>query len=191
MAVPPPSGTLDKRALRAWMRDARGAFVASGPPAIAPPQRFLDLLALGLIVASYAPIGSEADPSPLARAALDRGCALALPHVTGRDAAMRFLAWHPDHGLVDGPFGLDQPRHDRAVVAPDIILTPLIGYDRQLNRLGQGAGHYDRAFAALPGAKRIGVAWSVQHVDPLPTDPWDVPLHAVITEQGWIERADI
>jgi 5-formyltetrahydrofolate cyclo-ligase len=73
-------------------------------------------------------------------------------------------------------------------VRPDIILTPLLGFDHLLHRLGQGAGHYDRAFAALPGARRIGVAWSVQHVDPLPTDPWDVPLHAVITEQGWFER---
>jgi len=187
MAVPPQAGP-DKRALRRWAREARDAFVATGPAPIAPPRQFLDLLAPGLVVATYHPTGSEADPSVLAEAALDCGCALALPHVTSRDEPMRFLAWHPDHPLHDGPFGLSQPHHEREQVTPDIILTPLIGFDHLLHRLGQGAGHYDRAFAALPRARRIGVAWSVQHVDPLPTDPWDVPLHAVVTEQGWLER---
>jgi 5-formyltetrahydrofolate cyclo-ligase len=153
-----------------------------------PPAEFLDLLAPGLVIASYHAVGSETDPGPLAQAALVRGCELALPHVTSRDGAMRFLAWHPDHVLHAGPFGLSQPHHDREEAIPDIILAPLIGFDHQLHRLGQGAGHYDRAFAALPHTRRIGVAWSVQHVDPLPTDPWDVPLHAVITEQGWLER---
>jgi 5-formyltetrahydrofolate cyclo-ligase len=188
MAVPPPSPAPDKRALRRWLRATRDAFGAGGPPAIAPPAPFLALLAPGRIVASYRPIGSEADPARLAEAALAAGCALALPHVTTRDGALRFLAWHPDQALHPGPFGLEQPHEDGEQVRPDIVLTPLVGYDHALHRLGQGAGHYDRAFAALPDARRIGVAWSVQHADPLPADPWDVPLHAVITEQGWIER---
>ena len=58
--------------------------------------------------------------------------------------------------------------------------------DRRGNRLGQGAGQYDRAFAAHPAAWRIGVAWSVQQVDALAPDPWDVPLHAIVTESEWI-----
>jgi 5-formyltetrahydrofolate cyclo-ligase len=188
MAVPPPSPAPDKPTLRRWLRAARDAFVAGEPPAIEAPASFLALLTPGSIVASYRPIGSEADPARLAQAALDRGCTLALPHVIDRAGDLRFLVWHPDHALHPGPFGLEQPHEDREEVRPDIILTPLVGYDHDFNRLGQGAGHYDRAFAALPDSKRIGVAWSVQHVDPLPSDPWDVPLHAVITEQGWIER---
>jgi len=190
MAVPPPSPAPDKPALRRWLRAARDAFVASGPPAIEPPTAFLALLEPGTIVASYRPIGSEADPAALGAAAIERGCTLALPHVTDRDGALRFLAWHPDDPIHPGPFGLEQPHHDGAELRPDIILAPLIGYDHLLHRLGQGAGHYDRAFAAAREATRIGVAWSVQHVDPLPVDPWDVPLHAVITEQGWIERSE-
>ena len=186
MAVPPPPP--DKAALRRWLRDARDAFVASKPRAIEPPAPLLALLRPGLVVASYRPIGSEADPAPLAQAALDAGCTLALPHVVDRAGTLRFLAWHPDQALHPGPFGLAQPHEVNEELCPDIILTPLLGYDHRLHRLGQGAGHYDRAFATLPGAKRIGVAWSVQHVDPLPADPWDVPLNAVIAEQGWIER---
>jgi 5-formyltetrahydrofolate cyclo-ligase len=190
MAVPPRSDVdlyADKRTLRPGAREAREAFDAAKPAAIRPPRHFLESLRPGMIVAGYRPVGSEADPAALLHAALDRGCALALPHVVGREEAMRFLAWHPDHALVDGPFGLSQPHHDRETVAPHIILTPLVGFDHRLHRLGQGAGHYDRAFAALPHARRIGVAWSVQQLDPLPTDSWDVPLHAVITEQGWLE----
>ncbi|HVI97958.1 MAG TPA: 5-formyltetrahydrofolate cyclo-ligase [Sphingomonas sp.] len=177
----------DKRALRARLRAARDAFVAQSPRAIAPPAAYLVLLRPGLTVASYIPVGSEIDPAPLTTAALEAGCTLALPHVVGREAPLRFLDWHPDHPLVDGPFRLRQPHHERAVVTPDIILTPLVGFDAALNRLGQGAGHYDRAFAAHPDARRIGVAWSVQQVAALPADPWDMPLHAIVTERGWIE----
>ncbi|MGN6375796.1 MAG: 5-formyltetrahydrofolate cyclo-ligase [Sphingomonas sp.] len=188
MAVPPPLAAPDKRALRRDMRATRDAFVAAGPAPLAVPPELIALLRPGLIVASYRPIGSETDPAPLAEAALAHGCELALPHVTTRDAPIRFLAWHPAHALVAGPFGLSQPHHAREEVAPDIILTPLVGFDRALNRLGQGAGHYDRAFAALPEARRIGIGWSVQQVSSLPADPWDMPLDAVITEQGWIAR---
>ena len=73
--------------------------------------------------------------------------------------------------------------------APDVILLPLIGFDRALNRLGQGAGYYDRACAALPDARRIGLAWNVQEWPALPADPWDVPLDAVATQREWIGRS--
>src|SRR3546814_9756072 len=113
-------------------------------------------------------------PTALAVAALVSGCTLALPHVLSRAQPLLFLEWHPDHPLDDVPFGLRQPHHDRREIMPDIILTPLVGFDADLNRLGQGAGHYDRAFAAHPAARRIGVAWSVQQVAALAPDPWEI-----------------
>ncbi|TPG55319.1 5-formyltetrahydrofolate cyclo-ligase [Sphingomonas glacialis] len=179
---------IDKRALRARIRAARDAFFAGGPPAIVPPPELLALLAPGLTVTSYVPIGSEADPSPLARAAVEAGCSIALPHVTTRSEPMRFLAWDTEAALQAGPYGLHQPASEAQALAPDIILTPLLAFDAKLDRLGQGAGYYDRAFAQFPTARRIGVAWSVQQVETLPTDAWDMPLHAIITETGWIER---
>jgi 5-formyltetrahydrofolate cyclo-ligase len=189
MAVPPPPPVIDKPGLRTRLRAVRAAFVREMPvTAITPPPRFLAVLRPDMIVASYLPIGSEADPALLGEAALAAGATLALPHVTDREAPLRFLAWHPDHGSVPGPFNLRQPHGDGEAVAPDLILTPLLAFDARLARLGQGAGHYDRAFAMYPAAIRIGVAWSVQQVDMMPADPWDVPLHAVVTEQGWIEK---
>ena len=105
--------------------------------------------------------------------------------MSDRASPIRFLQWEPGDPLVAGPFGLSQP-DGREEVAPDTILTPLIGFDARLNRLGQGAAHYDRAFARYPDAWRVGVAWSVQQVPAVPTDIWDVPLHAVITEEGML-----
>lgn len=140
------------------------------------------------ILATYAPLGDEADPAPLARAALAAGYTLALPHVVDRATPLRFLSWHPSHALAAGPFGLSQPDADAAEVAPDIILTPLVAFDAALNRIGQGAGHYDRAFAAHPHARRIGIAFSVQQVARIDPDPWDMPLDAIVTEAGWLTR---
>lgn len=174
----------DKLALRARLRALRDGFVPTGP--IGLPDAFVAQLRPGRIVASYMPLGSEADPAPLADAARAAGCALALPHVTTRAAPLRFLAWDASLPLERGAFGLLQPPADAAEVRPDIILTPLLGFDGVGNRLGQGAGHYDRAFAAHPAAWRVGIAWSVQQLAALAPDPWDLPLHAIATESDWI-----
>ncbi|MBB4155245.1 5-formyltetrahydrofolate cyclo-ligase [Sphingomonas jinjuensis] len=174
----------DKRALRARMRGLRDDGDRSGTLAV--PSVFHERLAPGLVVASYIPIGSEADPAPFADAATVAGCIIALPHVVDRASPMRFLRQVGTSALQPGPFGLRQPAADAAELAPDIILTPLVAFDRRGNRLGQGAGHYDRAFAAHPAAWRIGIAWAIQEHDGLTPDPWDMPLHAIATDKEWI-----
>ncbi len=138
------------------------------------------------IVSGYVSDGAEVDPTPILFAAIDRGLTVALPHVAGREAPMRFLRWEPGDVLIPGAFGLLQPGSDAEEVDPDLILTPLVGFDRSLARIGQGAGFYDRVFARLPDARRIGLAWSVQEIETLPTDPWDVPMHGIATEREWI-----
>ena len=159
----------------------RDAFRSMTAPDPAP---LLARLAPGATVASYVPIGNEIDPSPLLDAARAAGCRSALPFVVSRAEPIRFLLW--DGALEPGPFGLSQPRADAPEVAPDVVIAPLVAFDRRGHRLGWGAGHYDRAFAALPDAFRLGVAWSVQEVEALEPDPWDVPLHAIVTETEWI-----
>jgi len=138
------------------------------------------------IVSAYLPIGSEIDPLPLIERLARRGVRTALPHVTGRTSPMRFLEWQPGEPLVAGPMGLSQPDSSAAELRPDVILTPLLAFDAAGNRLGYGAGHFDKAFARLPQARRIGLAWSVQSIAALSPDSWDVPLHAIVTEQGII-----
>lgn len=190
MADPPPDSmspkniSLDKPALRARLRAARDAFVAEGEAAILAPDAFVERLTPGMTVASYFPIGSEADPAQLAAAAIERGCRIALPFVIDRAAPIRFLIWEDGAPLIDGPYGLRQPDPASEEAAPDVILTPLLGFDARFNRLGQGAAHYDRAFARYESAWRVGIAWSVQELPAIPADIWDVPLHAIITEKG-------
>jgi 5-formyltetrahydrofolate cyclo-ligase len=192
MVVPPthPVAMIpDKLALRARLRAERDLFAAETGGAIFVPESFADRLRPGLVVATYAAIASEADPALLSAAALEAGCRIALPHVTDRSSPMRFLAWQPGDVLADGPFGLRQPGETEEL-APDIILAPLVAFDARLNRLGQGAAFYDRAFARYGDAWRVGVAWSVQQVPVVPVDIWDVPLHAVITEEGMMSHAE-
>ncbi|GJM07680.1 MAG: 5-formyltetrahydrofolate cyclo-ligase [marine bacterium B5-7] len=69
----------------------------------------------------------------------------------------------------------------------DVICIPLVGFDAQANRLGQGAGHYDRALAFTRDAEKkpllIGIAYECQRVAQLPVEPWDIPMDMVITEE--------
>lgn len=177
-----------KTALRRTMRAIRaGLAAARGSAAIDPPPDFADLLRGVRTVAGYVATGTEADPAPLLAAARRAGLTIALPHTVSREDPIRFLI---DNGtpLIDGPFGLSQPPHDAPEAEPDLVLVPLLAFDARLHRLGQGAGHYDRALLGLRKALRIGVAFSGQHVDALPVDNWDQPLDAVITEAGIVWR---
>jgi 5-formyltetrahydrofolate cyclo-ligase len=199
MVVPLPFGATgnivndaSKTDLRAHYRRTRADFVDQLTAAerrlsfSVPPAPLRELFQPDRIVAGYIPVGSEADPQGLIRAAQDIGCHLALPHVTSRAAPMRFLRWSLDTPLIDGPFGLKQPPSEAQLCQPDVVLVPLVAFDAGLMRLGQGAGHYDRALSLLPQSAAIGIAWSVQQALALPADPWDIPLTAILTEKAWI-----
>lgn len=182
----------EKARLRAILRTGRDAMVDALDPLSrrlafrTPPTPLRALIEAATCIAGYRPLGSEADPGQLLAFAASQGKAIALPFVERPSMPMRFLAWQPGDALVKGPFGLEQPDRAAAEVTPDLFLAPLLGFDRRLQRLGQGAGFYDRAFARYPDAVRVGIAWSVQEVAMVQDDPWDVPLHAVLTEKEWI-----
>jgi len=182
----------DKQSQRMEFRDKRDRFVDSLSPqdyALAfskIPSPLAQYLLPGKIVAGYIAMGSEVDPAALLTQAHQMGCDIALPHVTSKTAPMRFLRWTPGDDLVPGPFGLQQPAEHAPLCTPDLILTPLVAFDDRLMRLGQGAGHYDRALSLLDHAIAIGLAWSVQHAPVLASDIWDMPLDAILTEKSWI-----
>ena len=185
MAVPPPLPH-DKTALRRLLRKARRDFTASRDAAEhvdAIRARLAPLLDRPGPIAGYVAQSGEPDILPFLLAAHRAGLAAALPTITR--TTMTFGAWHPDAALSPGFSGIPQPDAGAAIV-PAILLTPLLGFDRRGNRLGQGGGYYDRWFAAHPAAMRIGIAWSVQEVPALAVDAWDVPLHAIVTEKEWI-----
>jgi 5-formyltetrahydrofolate cyclo-ligase len=156
-------------------------------------RRFPVPLGEGTVVAGYSPIRSECDPVPLMRSLAGKGAQLALPLVDARDKPLSFSEWRQGGHLVAGPFGILQPRADAASVEPDIILVPLVAFDRALHRIGYGAGYYDRTLAALRQQRRVvvavGIAFAAQEVAAIPGDGHDEGLDLVLTERETIFRS--
>lgn len=187
--------TQQKQKLREKLRFRRKHFAANldGMAQLtafrALPAPLSDLLADHAIVGAYAAWHDEPDVLPMF-ADLAKAGALALPHHAARVADMGFRRWRSDESLVKGPWGTEQPRDDAPAATPGIIFCPLVGFDRQGGRIGQGGGHYDRYFAAHPHPLRIGVGWSVQEIDATPRESTDVALDAILTEQEFILCGD-
>jgi 5-formyltetrahydrofolate cyclo-ligase len=139
----------------------------------------------GRIVAVYRAIGSELDVDALSLALSRAGRELCLPVVIERDAPMIFRRWTPGEPLELDEAGVPAPFPLAEIVEPDLILTPLLAFDAEGGRLGQGGGYYDRTFAARPGVTRIGFAYAGQEVDRLPVEAHDIRLHGVLTETGY------
>ena len=153
------------------------------------PAPLSELLALHRVVGAYAASGDEPDILQMF-AGVAEGGALALPHHAARIDMMDFRRWRPGEPLVKGPWGTQQPADDSPLANPDLIFCPLVGFDRQGGRIGQGGGHYDRYFAAHPDALRIGIGWSVQEIDRAPCESTDIALDAILTEQEFILCGD-
>jgi 5-formyltetrahydrofolate cyclo-ligase len=136
------------------------------------------------IVSGFWPLGGEIDIRPLLLALYGRGHIVALPETPRRGLPLIFRSWRPGEELLAGRFAT---RHSSGgVIAPDMILVPLLAFDRGGNRLGYGAGYYDRTLRELPDARRIGCAFACQEMDAVPVEAHDARLHAVATELGVI-----
>lgn len=136
------------------------------------------------VVAMYAAKGSEVDTTAIDEAARARGLIVAYPRVVGDALTLAFHAARIGE-LVPGHFGLREPPPqappiDLAQVA--VFFVPGLAFDRAGGRLGWGYGHYDATLAAVPGARRVGLAFDFQLVDAVPREPHDTLLHAILTE---------
>jgi 5-formyltetrahydrofolate cyclo-ligase len=184
----------EKNELRRSLRLSRQVFVKSydlqNDVTSFEHNSLLKVVRTATCVGGYVPSASEANVMPLLETLAREGVSLALPCLEDQSVIMMFRQWIKGDALIKQKPGFFQPLSGAMVAIPDVILLPLVGFDRKMNRLGQGAGHYDRLLATLPDALRIGIAWSVQEVDALPTDPWDIALDAVVTEKEWIMGAN-
>ncbi len=138
-------------------------------------------------VSLYYPIGDELDTEPLAAALLERDLKIALPVVVKKNQPLAFRAYSPGDALIDGAYGELVPDESAAVVAPQIIIAPLLAFTRDGGRLGYGGGYYDRTLLAARDAGpvlAVGYAFGAQEVDDLPLSPLDQPLDWVVTERG-------
>lgn len=172
----------DKASLRATLLARR----AGADPALGArlTSHVVPLCPAGAAVAGFWPMGSEVDIRPLLHALHGAGHLVLLPETPPRGEALRFRRWWPGVAMVRERFGT--VRSDAPEGEPDMMLVPLLGFDRWCHRIGYGGGYYDRTIAARPGIGTIGCAYALQEVDAVPVLPHDAPLDAVATELGVI-----
>lgn len=143
-------------------------------------------------IAFYLPNDGEISPWRLLLHAARMGKECYLPVLKNR--RMVFYRYRPGQALRENLYGIPEPAWRRPPACDpqwlDIVLTPLVGFDRHGNRLGMGGGFYDRTFrfmhkrpGSLRGVTLLGLAHHCQEVPELPTDPWDVPLHGIATDR--------
>jgi 5-formyltetrahydrofolate cyclo-ligase len=192
MVVPSPSPP-GKAELRERALAERRAYAGSLAPEVRAELELklaeivLPRLIGARIVAGYHPLKDEISPYSI----LDRlgeGQRAALPWFLDRDSRMLF---REAPAVEPSPWGVLQPSAESEALAPDAVLVPLVAADRAGARIGHGKGHYDRALAHLREGGTvftIGLAWEPQILpNPIPADPWDVPLDAIATPGGWID----
>lgn len=167
---------------RMLMRKER-ASVEVGDSALRLIENFPLELATLSPVAGYWPVGGEIDDRPLLAALAKAGRVIALPRMESRAGPTRFLAWRGGEALTADAFGVPSPPATGADLSPSLILTPLLAFDREGRRLGQGGGHYDRiiSLCRAHGAVAVGLAYAEQEMGQVPTGPHDARLDWVIT----------
>jgi 5-formyltetrahydrofolate cyclo-ligase len=144
----------------------------------------------GTTVALYVSRGSEVSTLPLRALAHGRGCRVYLPRIT--DFVTRRMAMVRDSGgtMRLNRYRIAEPSGSAVTRAPalDLVLMPLVGFDGAGNRLGNGAGFYDRFLSVRQGTQGppvlVGIGFECQRIEQLQAAAHDVPLDAVITERG-------
>ena len=139
----------------------------------------------GTIVSGFMPLKSEINPLPLMRKLAEQGARLALPMIAGRGKPLIMRAWEFGAPLDRGQWDIREPKPEAAAVEPDILLVPLLAFDRAGHRVGYGAGYYDLTITQLRARKptmTVGLAFAAQEVPAVPATPRDARLDLVLTE---------
>jgi 5-formyltetrahydrofolate cyclo-ligase len=184
----------DRRTLRKTLRAARAGLSPLARRDAA--KRIAELVAQthwlrpGTRVALYVAVAEEIDTSPLIALAMRRSAEIFLPRIENhRERRMTFSPPGPRRRY--NRYGIAEPDTTARIAASalQLIFVPLVGFDARGNRLGMGAGYYDRALAFRRrrnhwyGPRLIGIAHSCQQVDAIDPTPTDIPLDAVVTER--------
>ncbi len=149
----------------------------------------LGKLSVPKIVAGYAPFRGEVNCLHILTALYQQGYETGLP-VVRRDCEeedLEFRAYHPDQKLLEGYSGIMEPDQDQHIIKPYIVLVPLLAFNKNLHRIGYGAGHYDRTLQTLRHSGRkaftIGLAFESQKYDNFKAEAHDQPLDRIVTEE--------
>ncbi len=183
-----PAGDIPLEERKAAARKAafarrKAAHAAAGPDAAAHLREVLAGYR-GVPLSGYMPIRTEIDPRPAMAEAAAHG-PVGVPVIQGAGMELKFARWEPGCALVAGPFGAMIPERPD-YFEPEIVIVPLVAFDRAGGRLGYGGGFYDRTLEGLRARRAtlaIGFAWAAQEAENLPLEPTDQPLDMVVTER--------
>jgi 5-formyltetrahydrofolate cyclo-ligase len=177
-----------KSTLRQQLRNRRQALSIKtrASAAVALSKRLIDLplLADAVHIATYLAADEELNPNAGIATLREQGKQIYLP-VIQQDNSLLFGLWEKGEALLPNRFGIGEPYPGtslRRASDLDIILLPLVGWDRSGQRLGMGGGFYDRSLAQAGGVIKMGVAYDIQEVPHLPGEEWDVRVDYVLTE---------
>ncbi|QPM90974.1 5-formyltetrahydrofolate cyclo-ligase [Pseudooceanicola algae] len=137
----------------------------------------------GVPLAGYIPIRTEIPPLPAMEESAAHG-PVGVPIIEAAGKPLRFALWEPDCAMQTGPFGASIPA-TLDWMEPEILIVPLVAFDRAGNRLGYGGGFYDRTLEALRARRpvlAIGYAYAAQEAADLPLEPTDQRLDLIVTE---------
>jgi 5-formyltetrahydrofolate cyclo-ligase len=144
------------------------------------------------IISGFYPYQSEIDVRPLLGKLAGEGWTTCLPIVIASGEPLAFRRWLPGEPTVAGMWGIPRPPDEAPEVLPDVLLVPMLAFDRAGFRLGYGGGFYDRTLAKLRARRpvlAIGVAYADQQIDAVPRNSHDQPLDYIMTEKGIITCA--
>ena len=137
----------------------------------------------GLALAGYMPIRTEVDPVPV-MAAMAAWGPVCVPVIKARGQPLEFHRWEPGCEMIEGAFGAYVPAKAEVIV-PQVLIVPLVAFDRKGGRLGYGGGFYDRTLEGLRAGGEvtaIGYAFAAQEAEDLPFEPTDQSLDAIVTD---------
>lgn len=135
------------------------------------------------ILGIYWPFRSEIDVRDLAHRHIEAGGVVALPVVAEKNAPVEFWRWRPEVPMARGLFNIPIPG-ERELVAPDVLIVPLVGFDRAGYRLGYGGGYYDRTLAAShPRPRTLAIGFAEAELETIYPQPHDIPMSRIITDR--------
>jgi 5-formyltetrahydrofolate cyclo-ligase len=184
------SQKVELRAVAQTRRDALPADARKLAAETIAAREFPLAITSSVIISGFMPLKSEINPLPLLQKLAEAGARLALPAIAGRGKPLIMRAWEFGAPLDRGQWGIREPKPDALEVEPDILLVPLLAFDRAGYRLGYGAGYYDMTIHRLRGLKpvtAVGIAFAAQEVPKIPTTPRDERLDLVLTEREVID----